>query len=77
MPTAYALVALNILCIVVCYQVGGQAQTPTRAFGGLWACFLALWPYPFCSSLSQEINNMSGETELKIYTAVAVTAVTR
>mgnify|MGYP000905271723 CR=1 FL=1 len=41
MPTAYALVALNILCIYLCYQVAANRNADARFWGFMGLFF---WP---------------------------------
>jgi hypothetical protein len=46
MPTAYALVALNILCIVVCHQVAVKRRADAR-FWGFMGLFFGPLALPF------------------------------
>ncbi len=39
MPTAYALVVINILCIFVCYQVAKERKGDTRFWGWMGVLF--------------------------------------
>jgi hypothetical protein len=46
MPTAYALVALNILCIYLCYQVAANRNADAR-FWGFMGLFFGPLALPF------------------------------
>jgi len=46
MPTAYALVELNILCIYLCYQVAANRNADAR-FWGFMGLFFGPLALPF------------------------------
>ena len=64
MMTAYALVAINILCIYVCYVIAKEG-VPIHVSGDGWRCFLGPLQSPLSFSPNLRKNNMPGETDLK------------